>query len=243
MTRKVSIKLIEKAIKEKWIRQLAFYHILKYEFNNGCIYDYRHRMKEIADRLNISEKTFYNYLNHLRAKDLVCDHANNLKIKSIRAYSGRIKTTIYMDDNNTLWDVSCLLYGKVIEKKARAMAFKESLRRFGRGEQFKRGLIENSFRPSLSFRTIAKIINCSEYKAVKVVKTLIRLRVIETEKQRPELISEGLPGLKALDELPGYRFNFKGNMYQQFGNLFSFLQFPVSLQRITIKQYKKYNVR
>jgi hypothetical protein len=243
MTRKVSIKLIETAIKEKWIRQLAFYHILKYEFNNGCIYDYRHRMKEIAERLNISEKTLYNNLNFLQVKDLVCDHANNLKINSIRAYSGRIKTLIYMDDNNTLWDVSCLLYGKVIEKKARGMAFMESVRRFGTGDRFKRGFCENPFRPSLSYRSIAKILNVSEFKAVKVMQTLTRLQVLQTEKQKPIRVSEELPSLNSLEDLPGYRFNFKGQMFRQFGNLISFLQFPVSLKRITIKQYKKFNVR
>lgn len=241
MNRKVSISLIETAIKEKWPRQLAFYHCLKFQFNNGIIYNYRHRMKEVADRLNISERTLYNYLTFLRAKDLITDHSNNLKICSIRPFLTRRKAVIIMSNEHSLFEIECLLYGKIIEKKARGMAFMESLRRFGTGDRFKRELSENPFRPSLSYRTIAKIINCSEYKAVKVVKTLTRLGTIETEKQRPELISEGFPGLNSLEGLPGYRYNYKGQLFRQFGNLFSFLQYPVTLQRITIRQFKKYH--
>jgi hypothetical protein len=75
------------------------------------------------------------------------------------------------------------------------------------------------------------------------MQTLTRLQVLQTEKQKPIRVSEELPSLNSLEDLPGYRFNFKGQMFRQFGNLISFLQFPVSLKRITIKQYKKFNVR
>jgi predicted transcriptional regulator len=240
MTRKVSIKLTEMAIKEKWIRHLAFYHLLKKEFFNSCIYDYRHRMKEIAGRLNVSEKTLYNHLNFLRGKGLVSDHSTNLKICSIRPFLTRRKTIIEVSGTNTLFDIECLLYGKIIEKKARGMAFKESLRRFGTGDGFKRKLGENPFRPSLSFRSIAKILNVSEYKAVKVMKNLTKLGVIEFEKQPPKLISKGYFPLGCVEDMPGYRYTIGNRVYEQWGNLISFLQFPIFLKKLTIQQYKKF---
>lgn len=229
------------AINEKWIKHLAFFHLLKKEFSNGCIYDYRKRMNEIAGRLNVSQKTLYNHLNFLRAKGLVFDHSTNLIICSIRPFLTRRKTIIEVSGTNTLFDIECLLYGKIIEKKARGMAFKESLRRFGTGEKLKRRLPETPFRPSLSFRSIAKILNVSEYKAVKVMKNLARLGVIEFEKQPPKLISKGYFPLECVEDLPGYRYTIGNRIYEQWGNLISFLQFPIFLKKLTIQQYKKFN--
>jgi hypothetical protein len=205
--RKTSIKLIEKAISEKWVRQLAFFHILKSRFNNSCIYNYRSRMNELALSFNISEKTLYNYFRDLRSKELVCDHANNLKLKSIRQLKSWKKTLLEIDLSHDLWDVTCLLYAKLIERKAQQQSFRESVRRFGRGDRYKDGLSENPFHPSLSYRTIAKILNTSENKAFRVVKNLNRLGIIKTAKQKPNLITSDFTALKSIEDYPGYRFN------------------------------------
>ena len=74
----------------------------------------------------------------------------------------RRKSLIEIDENYSLWDVTCLLYAKLIERKARQQAFKVSLRRFGRGEKLNSELCENPFHPSLSYRTIAKLLSISE---------------------------------------------------------------------------------
>jgi hypothetical protein len=197
-------------------------------------------MGEIADRLNISEKSLYNYLNFLRSKDLVYDYSGNIVFRSIRTFLGRNKTIIYMDDNFTLFDVSCCLYAKILEQKGKQIAFKESVRRFGKGDKCERELCENPFRPSLSFRTIAKLLNCSEFKSVRIVQNLNRLQVIRTQKQKPQLLSDNCSHLNLFDDLPGYRFNIKNRLYEQYGNLIEFLQFPVYLKRMTIQQYKRY---
>lgn len=241
--RKTSQKLIERAIAEKWTRQLAFFHLLKFEFNNSCIYRYKSRTREIADMFKISEKTLYNYLNFLRAKGLISDHSNNLKLSSIRAFSGRNKAIIFIDDSYTLWDVCCLLYAKIIEKKAKQMAFRESLRKFGTGDRLKGVFCENPFRLSLSMRTVAKVLNCSEYKAFKIMQNLCRLDVLRTYKQPPELLSNDFKAIYSVADYPGYLFNINNKLFRQFGNLIEFLQFPVYLKRITIQQYKKFNIK
>jgi hypothetical protein len=179
--RRTSIKLIEKAVTEKWIRQLAFYHLMKYNFNNSCIYNYKSRMNEVAGKLDISTKTQYNNLSFLKSKELIGEHKNNLMLKSIRDFKARKKTLLLINGNHSLYDITCLLYAKLIEQSANHQAYAESIRlnekRFtkdkkaqnGRGDGFNRGLSENPFRSSFFFRTIAKIINCSEYKAFQVV--------------------------------------------------------------------------
>ncbi len=157
--RRTSPGLIENAISDKWIRQLAFFHLMKLRFTNSCIYNFRSRMDEISGLFGISTKTFYNHLNILRSKDLIFDHSTNLMLAKIKC---RRKSLIEIDENYSLWDVTCLLYAKLIERKARQQAFKVSLRRFGRGEKLNSELCENPFHPSLSYRTIAKLLSISE---------------------------------------------------------------------------------
>jgi len=200
-------------------------------------------MEVIADRFNISEKTLYNYLNFLRSKELIYNHSDNLVLKSIRPYLKRIKTVIYIDDTFTLFDISCSLYGKILEQKAKQIAFRESVRRVGNRDKCKREFSETGFRPSLSIRTIAKILNCSDFKAVKIIQNLNRLQVIRTEKQKPKFISQNFKALNFISDYPGYRFNLGNALFEKVANKIEFLQFPIFLKRISIQQYKKINIK
>jgi len=240
IARKTSIKLIARAVSEGWIRQLAFYHMLKFRFENSCIYNYRGRMDEIAGMFDISSRTLYSYLNFLRSKELICDHANNLKIKSIREFTTRKKSIMLLTDGHNLFDVTCLLYAKLIEQKAKQQAFAESARRFGRGDRFISVPGESPFHPSLSFRSIAKILNCSESKAFKVIKNLNRLEVLRTEKQKPQMLSDNFTELRSVEDYPGYRFNIGSKLFEIFGTRVELIQFPVYLRSISMKQYLKY---
>jgi hypothetical protein len=238
---RTSIKLIEKAVSEKWSKQFAFYHLLKFRYNNSCIYNYRSRMDEIANEFNISTKTLYNYLNFLKSKELVCDHATNLKLKSIREFStNRKKALLLINEAHDLFDVTCLLFAKLIERKAHLQAFAESARRYGRGDRFKRVLCESPFRPSLSYRTIAKLLNVSEFKAFEVMKNLNRLQIIESENQKPQKVSGNFTDLKSIADYPGYRYNIGSKLFEVFGARVHFLQFPVHLKKISSKQYLKF---
>jgi hypothetical protein len=239
--RKAPLKLIERAVNEGWVKQLAFYLLLKRHFINGSIYSYRSRMDELADQFNVSVKTLYNYLNFLRSKNLVCDHTENLKLNSISEFrSKREKSIIQINDSYDLFDITCLLYCKLIERKARQQAFAESVRRFGRGERFDSVSGENSFLPSLSYRTIAKLLNVSEFKAFGIIQNLNRLKVIRSEKQKPQLISKNFSELNFIEDLPGYRYNIGHSLFEQYGNRIEFIQYPVYLKKVTISKYKKF---
>ena len=198
-------------------------------------------MDEIAMSLKISTKTLYNYLNFLRSKGLICDHANNLKLKSIRDFrTNRKKSVLLINKDYNLFEVTCLLYSKLIERKAKQQAYAESVRRFGRGDRFISGFCENPFRPSLSYRTIAKLINVSEFKAFGIIQNLNRLKVIRSEKQKPKLISKNFSELNVIEDLPGYRYNIGHTLFEQYGNRIEFLQYPIYLKKVTIRQYKKF---
>lgn len=240
--RRTSIKLIARANKEGWIKHLAFYHMLKFHFSNGCIYSYKSRMDELAGKFNVSTKTLYNYIDILRQKEMVYEHSGNLVILSIRPFRARKKSTIKIDIWYDLFDITCLLYGKLIEKKARQQAFAESVRRFGRGDRFNSVPCVNPFLPSMSFRTIAKLLDISESKAFIIITNLNKLGVIKSHKQKPQLISSNYTNLKSIEDMPGYRYNIGKRLFEQFGNRIEFLQFRISLPKITIRQFKKYNI-
>jgi len=243
--RRTSIKLIERATAEGWIKQLAFYHLMKLQFNNSCIYNYHYRMHEIAKLFNMSRRTLYNYFYILRGKGLICDHANNLKLKSIRKYLPRwIKTSLLISPDYTLNETTCLLYLKLIERKAKQMAFAESIRRRGKGDRLIGRLCENPFSPSLSYRNIAKILNCSEYKAFRVIKVLNNLGAIKTVKQKPRSL-KNFTGvmIKSVEDLPGYMFEVDGKVYEIFGSKHDFLEFPLFLRSISLKQYLHFKKR
>ena len=237
--RRTSIKLIERAVRENWIKELAFYHLMKYHFNNSCVYDYRSRMNELAAQFDISTKTLYNYLNLLRSKDLISDHSHNLKIKSIRHFE-TTKVLLNIEADYNLFDLSCLLYNKLIERKAKQQAFAESVRRFGAGDRYNSRPCENPFRPSLSYRSVAKLLFISECKAFKIIQNLNRLGVIRTNKQKPVLRSKNFSNLKSIEDLPGYRFNIGTKLFELYGMQFEFLQYPVTLKKITSHQYNKF---
>lgn len=197
-------------------------------------------MDEIAKDLHISTKTLYTYLNKLQSKGLICDHGNNLKLKSIKVFKNkRTKCSICLNADCTLFDITCLLYSKLIERKARQQAFAESVRRFGRGDRFICDPCENPFHPSFSYRTIAKLLKISESKAFRIIKQLNQLGVVRTTKQKPRLLSNNFSDLSCIEDMPGYRFIIGNRLFEVFGIRFEFLQYPVYIKKITIKQYKK----
>jgi hypothetical protein len=245
--RRTSIQLIESAIHEGWIKQLAFYHLLKLRYNNSCIYNHKSRMDEIAYQFDLSTKTLYKYFNLLRSKELVLDHHKNLKIKSIRQFlRKRNKRLLWLKDSYNIFDITCLLYCKIIERQARKQAFMVSLRNYekrrnGRDDRIFYEPCENPFLPSLSYRTISKLIKVSECKAFKIINNLINLGVLKSERQKPQIISKNFKLLNTIKDYPGYRFNIGNNLYEQYGNRIEFLQCPIFLQNISYNQYKKFH--
>lgn len=239
--KKTSIQLIEKAVNYGWIKQLAFYHILKLRFNNSCIYRYKSRMLELSLLYNISVRTMYNYLNKLKDVGLVFDHGPNLVLRSIHENTCHNKCVIKINNHHSISDVSCLLYGKLIEKNAKKQAFAESLRRFGRGDKIKSRLCENPFLPSISCRTAAKILKVSEFKAFNILKNLDRMDVIKVSPQKPRLVSNDFIKLDVIEDLPGYRFNIGTRLFEQYGYKMEFLQFPITLPRINAKMFNRLN--
>lgn len=237
--------LIETAIDEKWIKYLAFFHLVKYRYRNSCIYNYKSRMHIVAWEFNICVKTLYTYVNTLKIQDLVYEHSNNLIFKSIKrlkkAYAKtRYKTVFDFKPHYTLKDLEYLLYLKILENKGRQQAFMVSLK--GANDRFKNGsknsvrTICESFAPSFSYRTIAKILNISENKAFCVILRLNELNVLRTQKQKPKLIKRNIHFYDHYED-EAYEFVSGGNLYECYGNRHHFLDYPIYLKTISYKKF------
>lgn len=239
---RTSIQLIKKASSEGWMVPLATYHKLKSHYVNSCIYKYRSRINEIACILAISNKTLRTYIKVLKNNGLVYDHQGNLILKSIRKLPQKhSKCIIYLNEDHSIKEICDLLYGKIMEQEGKKQAYMESIRRFERGDVPKSKHSESPFSPSMSLRTVAKYLNVSKERAGRIIKNLNNLGVIKTERKKPVLISSDGSIIKNYTEdFPGYRFAVGSKLYLEYGDRHSFLQFPIYLKSITVRQYKRH---
>jgi len=245
-TANCSLKLIKQAVSEKWIKQLAFWHLCKTNYGNSAIYNYRSRMPEIALKHGMSTKSIYNYISLLRSKELVFDFKNNLSLRSIRSikhYLGDKRKTQITITSDNINDIQNKLYAKLIEYHITKIAFKEAIRRFEKRNLHKLEQDAGVFLPSFSIRNIAKVLNVSTITAQSVLNSLESLGVLIIHKSKPELISKDAGAgfnPELTKDLPAYYFASGSKLYKQQGNAIELIEHPVNLPKLTLKIYSKY---
>jgi hypothetical protein len=245
---RVSVKLVQQAATERWIKPLALFHTIKTTFVNSVIFDYRKRMKELAERFGIARKTLYSYLNILHYNGLMVNfpgNPHNLHLKSIKSIKQSLgdqkKCNITISQDDKIWEISCRLYSKLIESHFKKMVFTKALKEFGRRDLHKMIAGETAAAPfSLSIRNTAKLLKVNEKTAKKVLKTLKDLNILEIYPQKPVKISDGKLLIKLLEDMPGYRFTGRTGTYQQFGNKIELIEYPIKVPKITPKIYANY---
>jgi hypothetical protein len=230
---RTSISLIEKASREKWIKQLAFFQLLKSHYNNSCIFNYKSRMDEISAIGQVATKTLYNYLDTLRNKGLIYDHGRNLILRSTREFDKK-KTLIFFGPEHTLNDITDFLLAKKLEKEGRRQAYKISIKAAEQNDPFKNMRSVSSFCPSMGYRKIGRILNVSENKAHRLIRNLVKHGILEVEKRKAKLLFKYGCNLKEYaEDYPVHMFSYKGGIYEQEANSYRFLQFPIHTYKIT----------
>lgn len=252
-----SLKLINSAINNHWVKQLAFFHFLKSQYINSTVYNYRHRMPEIAIKFGVSVKTLYTYISILKRENLAYDFHQNLSLVSTRVirqnFKDHRKTKIMINETDNLWVIQCRLYAKVIEYHLVQIYFKESVRRYeamilniserqaGNSNQHKRELGEGSlFLPSFSIRNAGGLLDLNERTVSKVLNTLSELQVIDVIKPKINKIANTILPISILKDMPGYLFHGSFCTFQVYGSQIKLLQYPILLKRITRHVYLKY---
>jgi hypothetical protein len=89
----------------------------------------------------------------------------------------------------------------------------------------------------MGYRKIGIVLKVSENKAFRIVRNLIKLGIIEASRQKPRLLIKDGGYMK---DIPNDRcvhiFSYKGGVYEQEANSYSFAQFPIHLYKIPKKR-------
>ena len=235
--RRINIKLIESAAEGKWLRSLAFFYLLKIKYTNSCIYNYRSRMPEIAQELNICEKTLYNRFRALRGKGLIFDHCDNLMLKSFRKEGKRV--LVLLDEKQSLAEVEALLVAQVLRKNAQHQSYCASARAFLADDRDKGMTAENPLKGSFSQRTMALISSISLTKANNIVKILDSMGVVKIIKQKPRLIARNFAELSVIEDFPGHRFLIGSCLFQSVSYDYEFVRDPVVSRSYNLDRYRR----
>ena len=103
-------KLIEDAIRDKWLTSLAILYFIKLKYKNSTIYNYSSR--ELAHKLNISHVSANKHIRLLQNKGLIKIYGNNLTfIKTNLKY----KFTLLLTKKSTINEIKKELQFKIAE--------------------------------------------------------------------------------------------------------------------------------
>lgn len=121
------------------------------------------------------------------------------------------------------------------------MASIRKFERHKRGDQLISEHGESPFYPSMSIRTIAKYLSVSKHTAAKIRDNLNRLEILRTMHSKAILLSKDAGMSKRYDDdQPIYRYTIGTRLYERYGDCHEFLQFPIYIKNITLRQYKKH---
>jgi len=243
----ICLDLIQAARKQRRMKALAVYYLLKIKNNNSCLYNYRSRMNEIAETVGICEKTLYNYFNHLRRMGLIYDHANNLMLYSTKKIREErkeyIRYKILIKDGENIETIEARLYAKLLEKHCEKINHNKSMALFVNRDRDNMNFGENENRTSISMRNLQQLFNASQYKTYSLIELMNELGIIKTTGRTPQIMGYGAPPVKYSREFPGYFYKVQNEdnnssiLYRLFGNRHELLEYPVAIKNFSLQQY------
>lgn len=256
----VSPKLIDKMIKERTLRSLAVFCILKRKFTNSVLYNYKSRMPEFAALAGCSTKTLYKHFSTLRRYGLISEVKSSIVMVSTRKIKDRLndrkiaRITIYETD--TLENVLTELRGKALydhrDRTLRAVQIEQfEIKHSGRRREYPcklssgefRETSQIAFRPSISIMNLARVFNVSKPTAIRIKRDLNDRGIIASKPSVHRLApcylgSASLPPQRYAEDTPGYIYKHEnGFVYYAYGDTHSFVEYPNYLTELTTKQY------
>jgi transposase len=186
-----NIALIELASKEKFIKHLALYYLIKAKFHHSIIYNYT--PNKLAKLSGLHHKTVVRYVEKLKQQGLALERDGNLLfVKSSKVVKGifrNLPTRPYTSFNGILDRLHYLL---IINNKAK-QTFKTA-QRYGnnldqlnprvRRKAIKQARIEQPrldsiTKPVLTVRNASKMFNVSQRTAANIINNLKRKNYIK----------------------------------------------------------------
>ena len=248
----VCLALIKDARDKRLMRPLAAYYLLKEQYKNSTLYDYKGRMPELANGIGICARTLHTYINAMRRLGLVYDHKNNLTLRGTRkvknAHKERKKYQIVK--SQTIDDIEASLFGILIEERGRQIDHTTSIVGFAK-ELKKRAPGNDAYimqraesyptPPAFSYsiRSTAKLLSVSKPKATKILKKLNEQGVFQTIDNPARCLGRGNGQSKKhfSEDRAGYFFLHKGFLFRQFGRKHIFIMNPPKQKELTFKRF------
>ncbi len=193
----VDRKVIENAITEGFITELAFLVLLKGVYKNSLIYNIRKPKERISQLTGLSVPTVNRYFSRLGFYGLIIPQPYGWKLARIKPERKNRFTrnnSIEINTGTNVSKVKRLLFAKVLENEAKSQALIEGLYQFHRygidASQRNEGIkkLSEPLHASLSVRYIAKVLNISLTTAMNLIEMLNAEGVLRTWKQRPAFI-------------------------------------------------------
>lgn len=213
----VDRKVIENAITEGFITELAFLVLLKGVYKNSLIYNIRKPKERLAKLTGLSVPTINRYFSRLGFYGLIIPQPYGWKLARIKPERKNRFTrnnSIEINTGTNVSKVKRLLFAKVLENEAKSQALIEGLYSFHKNgidaSQRNKGKKElcEPLRATMSTRHIAKVLNISTTSAINLIQMLNAEGVLRTWKQRPAFIFADCSAdvLAHLTDSYGYKF-------------------------------------
>jgi DNA-binding transcriptional regulator YhcF (GntR family) len=259
---RVCLGLILDASKARITKSIACFYMLKRQFVNSRVYNFRSRKPVLSKILGVSVKTMNKYLEILDQLGLIYEECGvlvlkpNRRVRQIFGEKRIYKISLGRDDS--LADIEARLLCKLIECQGRKISRAEAIRRFekrrfnkptkrlkkaqGGGNQLNKVLRESPpFEPSMSVRSIAKLLFVNERTVIKLIDRMNRLGIVRTKVQKPVCVGDSdVRASKYFQDNHGHFFVFKKKLYCQYGLIWKFLEFPIFQKPLTGSAYIKF---
>lgn len=257
---RINPRLLDDAIKNNWINDLAFYYHLKQRFTNGEIYIWGDTHSRLAKIYNTSAKTIYRRFKTLKRQGLIIPAPDRYLLKGNPKHSYR--KVISATEILTIKDIKYLLLSQPIEaaykRQGKNMRIKQACQQVSQGEKnprtSKRGKAPSNnkrselFYASLSCRYIAKILNVSISQAHALRSTWRAMGIIDVRNQDAKRVSNVIMpdfAAKMVDVCEGidygHRFNYNQHLCEHQPAKVAFILRPYEFTEIDKAEWKRLN--
>lgn len=249
----VSTQLIEDNVATNRLRAVSFFYALKRTYINGRIYKVGNPIERMASVAGVSTQTIYRWLRTLKTMNLITEDAGAYILASNRQINEkhniehperrRRRDKVIREGESTFKEFESLIlfkhFEKAAHKQARAVALTDFIES-NKGEGNPQKRTGDTFRVSLSIRTVANLYGCSTTKARRMLREWNASGLIQTTVNKPVARFEGTP--KDVNSLLGsgdYLYHKNGIIYGVVPSYHELLRSPVTYFKVTGDVYKR----
>ena len=240
----VNPKIIQSAISKGFINEISFYYQLKLNFKHSHISNRDKPKQRISNLTGLSINTISKYLHKLHYLGYIQPDRNGWQINTFKCNApDKKRNQITVSEHPTLNEIKDLLYLKILERKGNSQSKFDSLGTYIKGKQgtalpINRKSEPTSYKPYLSVRYVARILNISLVSAFNLIHRLIDKGIIKQQFDGSGFVCRGGdPSL--LEDLHDYKYLQNSCMYRIEPARYEFITNSIIQKVMTLREYKR----